>query len=252
MQNLRIVTWNIKNSYFKMSKNEEKAKAVVGLLDTYQPDFLALQEVNPMLAREIQKRLSELNDYQIATTYKDTKNPVSNLRIEYNMIISKLTPETASVTHSLPFLPKGFHLLKDAVSIRKRNVTSQTFDGNIVVDNTHLAPTEKETELNKRQLDQVASVVESQKTLGSDVILAGNLNSKPTEQNMIDFAEKMSDIGMQIIENPHNTYKGHTDHQPVDYLAVPSDWEVEKVETIDCDSQYSSHNPVIVDVTRKR
>ncbi len=252
MQNLRIATWNIKNSYFKMSKNVEKAKAVVGLLDTYQLDFLALQEVNPMLAREIQKRLSELDDYQITTTYRDTKNPISNLRIEYNMIISRLTPETTSVVQSLPFLPKGFHLLKDAISIRKRNVTSQTFDDSIIVDNTHLAPAEKETELNKRQLNQVASIVESQKALGNDVILAGNLNSKPTEQNMIDFTKKMADIGMQIVENPHNTYKGHTDHQPVDYLAVPSNWKVEKVETIDCDSQYSSHNPVIADVTRKR
>lgn len=250
MENLKVSTWNIKNSYFNLKRNESKASAVIQLLEEENLDILTLQEVNPLLAKIIEEKLNKMeSDYKITSTYSKTKNPIKNLRVEYNVIISRLKPISKSTSQGLPYLPVGFHLIKNIFSIRKRNIVSQTLENGIVVDTTHLDHAVEE--LGKRQMDEVISMIGNEKHQDCDVILTGNLNKKPTQQNMIDFTQRLSQMGMQVVENPHKTYIGHNEEQPVDYIIVPKDYQIESVETLDNYDDISSHRPVVVE-TRKR
>lgn len=254
MRNLRIATWNIKNSYFALSKNESKAKAVVQLLETQDLDILALQEVNPLLARKIEENLKKMQvasdngSYQITSTHQRTCNPVKNLRVEYNIIISRIRPVLDSTTESLSSNPKGIKRFM-FWERRNRNMVTQVLENNLAVNVTHLDHTS--LELGKRQMTEVANFVHNQREDGYDVILAGNLNRKPTEQNMVDFANELSKDDMKVVENPHKTYIGHQEEQPVDYVIVPGDWQVTSAETLGEYDEYSSHRPVVVE-TKKR
>lgn len=256
MENLRIATWNIKNSYFNIQKNEIKAASVIQLLKNENLDILTLQEVNPLLARKIEEKLRKLDkEYQITSNYEKTSNPIKNLRIEHNVIISRLEPISSSHIVPLSYKPKGFAFVKNIASIRKRDVTYQclhTPDSlpDVLVEVTHLDHAVEE--LGKRQMGELAKLTSYHNSFEDyDTILTGNLNRKPLEQNMMDFTKQLSDIGMKVIENPHKTYVGHTDEQPVDYIIVPEPWEVESLKTLEDYDDISSHRPVVVE-TRKR
>lgn len=254
MKNLRIATWNIKNSYFALKKNELKAKAVVQLLRSENLDILALQEVNPLLAIKIEENLRKIEmtssntTYQVTSTYQRTNNPIKNLRVEYNMIISKMNPILDSTTESLSSSPKGIKKFK-FWERRNRNMITQVFENNLAIDVTHLDHTSEE--LGKRQMTEVANFVHNQVEEGYNVILTGNLNRKPMEQNMIDFTSELSNSDMKVVENLHKTYIGHQEEQPVDYVIVPNDWQIDSVKTLEEYDEYSSHRPVVVE-TRKR
>lgn len=254
MKNLRIATWNIKNSYFVLKKNELKAKAIVQLLETQNLDILTLQEVNPLLARKIDKNLKKMEitynntSYQITSTYQRINNPIRNLRVEYNMIISKMNPILDSTTKSLSSSPKGIKKFK-FWERRNRNIVTQFFGNNLVIDVTHLDHTSEE--LGKRQMTEVTNFVHEQRKAGNDVILTGNLNRKPIEQNMVDFTSELSKSDMKVVENLHKTYIGHQDEQPVDYIIVSDDWQVNSVETLLEYDEYSSHRPVVVETRKK-
>lgn len=251
MENLKIGTWNIKNSYsFFSLKNDVKADAVLRFLKIGDLDILALQEVSPLLAVKIEEKLKGLNKgYQITSAYNKTINPIKNLRVEYNMIISRLTPTSLSIKDSLPSIPRGFRFVKNLFDIRKRNIVSQVFENEIIVSNTHLD--HKFEDINHKQLEEVKNLIELQSIYGHETILIGNLNVKPIDENMINFTKELSKLGMKVVENNNNTYNGHTDNLPVDYVAVPKNWEIEKVSTINCSSEISSHNPVFVKVRKK-
>lgn len=247
MTTLKIGTWDIKNSYFNIRKNDLKAAAVNQLLRNQDLDILALQEVNPLLARKIERNLKLLNEkYQVTTTYEKTLNPIKNLRVEYNMIISKMEPILISATEALSSTPKGIKKFM-FWERRKRNVVTQILEKDLIVDVTHLDHTSEE--LGRRQMNEVVDLTKKQREAGYNVILAGNLNKKPSESNMIEFSEQLSEVGMQIVENNNKTYIGHTDEQPVDYVIIPTDWEVESIETLKDYGDISSHRPVVVEAT---
>lgn len=251
MRNLKIGTWNIKNSYFNIKKNETKADAVIQLLDTQDLDILTLQEVNPILARKIEENLKIVSsEYKINSNYRKSINPISNLRIEYDLIISRLQPIASSSKCKLPFIPKKFKL-DQLTSIRKRYLTTQSFfeENSFYVNTTHLDFAFDE--LNQRQMQEVFNQIENQRKYHSLSILTGNLNRQPQDKNMVNFKQQLAEVGMQVVENPHKTYLGHTEEQPVDYVIIPNDWDTLSVETLDAYDDISSHRPVIVE-TKKR
>jgi len=247
MANLRIATWNIKNSYLRLDKNKTKLEGITGLLEVYEPDFLALQEVNPMLATKIDKGLKEIgSEYRITTDYEKSKNLIKNLKIEFNIIISKLGKKSESYLNQLYSEPTRFKLL-DFVKPCTKFETNQLFENNLLLSTTNL---DLEDELRKKQLREILSILKVG-SINYDTIFMGTLNSQPIEPHMIEFTEKLNDIGMKIVENPHKTYKYDYYKQPIDYIIVPNSWEIEEVKTLNTDIEISSHNPVIVDVKRR-
>lgn len=253
MATLKIGTWNIKNSYFNLSKNEKKAAAITELLDEEDLDILALQEVNPHLAAKIDEKLKKQgHEYRLITRYKKSK--IKNLRVEYNMIISKNYAHTINEPIKLSSIPQGFNSIKRFTSIRERNINFQCIitpesKPSVLIGVTHLEHTNEE--LVNSQMDEVVNLTNSQMQTnkGLNTILAGNFNRKPTEKSMIRFTEQLSELGLQVVENQHNTYINHEDNQPVDYIVVPNDWEIDSVKTITSYDKISSHRPVIVEAS---
>lgn len=249
MQNLRIATWNIKNNYFNISKTELKAASIVQLLKEEKVDILTLQEVNPLLARRIKEKLCDLKDnYKITTNYTKITNSIKNLRIEDNMIISRLVAEKTA-TLNLPWIPKGLKKFK-FFELQKYDMKMTVFSDNLIVNTTYL--NHSSTELGKQQMDNINNWLHIEKeTEQKEIILTGTLNRKPNEENMIYMAEQLANNGLKIIDNPNNTYIGQTDNQPIDYIIIPDNWEVKSINTLDDYLDVSSHLPVLSEVKRK-
>lgn len=254
MVNLNIGTWDIKNSYLAVNRNEAKVNAIIDLLESEELNILGLQEVNPLLAQMLAKRLEELdNGYYISSSFEQTLNPVKNLRIEYNLIVSNLQSVTNSKIIELPSKPMEIRGIDDILSIRKRNATHQLFrfdSGIFDFYNTHLA--HNDLGLNDCQFDTLYnSLLGSQIMKRRDTILVGNLNVKADGNWMKYYAKMLDKINLQVVKNDNRTYKGHTDNQPVDYIIVPSIYKIDSVECIDDYSEkISTHNPVIAKIRK--
>lgn len=234
MENLRIATWNIGNSYFRLWENNRKVNYVIGLLEIYQPDILSLQELSPIVVKKINKRLVESgSQYKITAGYEKSINPIKNLMVTNNIVISNLLPVTKSI------IPLS----------HKHNLVSQILDGNISINNTSLDNTNDM--LNKVQMNKVIRNLRVKVDRNFDTILTATLNKKPIEFNMFDFNRKLNDIELKVVENRHSTYKGHSDIYPIDYVIIPDSWEIENVQTLNADFEFTSHYPVIVDVKRR-
>lgn len=247
MENLRIATWDIKNSYFKLWENNIKAACVTQLLTQHNLDVLALQEVNPVLARKIEENLRKLDKgYSITTSHKKVGiNVVSNLSIEENIIISRLTPISSSYDTELPIHIK----LTNPNTMRRRHLVGQEFEGNIYINNTHLDYVDNE--VSECQMVEIIEELETQCIYNKESFLVGNLNKQPSETNMQQLTDILStDIGMQVVENPHRTYINHEKDEPVDYVVIPSTWEATSVETVEGYETISTHRPVVVEARR--
>ncbi len=247
MESLKIGTWNIKNSYVNLCKNNIKSSSVIQLLNENVLDILALQEVNPLLARKIERKLVG-SSYQITSLYEKPWSPIKNLSVEYNMIISRMTSYFNNNTITLPSESKDIHRFK-FWNHRMRNIVIQAFENQLVINVTHLdfAP----SALNRLQLDAILQIVKSQKKALRTTILAGNLNQKPNERNMREFMEELSQNGMKVLDNPHKTFIGHLEDQPVDYIIVPEDWHIVSVKTVEDYDEVSTHRPVVAELIKR-
>lgn len=264
MESLKIGTWNIKNSYFNIKKNKVKAKAVVELINKEELDVLTLQEVNPLLARKIEKELKKRNKkvnspwhngYHITSSCSKTLFPIANLVIEQNIIISKFEEISYSEKKNLPFLPKGFELLKNLPAIRPRHTTEQdlnitTTDDdyvNIRIVTTHLD--HASDELNATQLDRIYNNLKDD---GTPTFITGNLNSKVSNPNIYFFEKLLLEEGITLVRTKGKTYIGHTDDEPVDYIAVPNDYSIVDAKVVNGYEEVSSHKPVVVETYHKK
>lgn len=250
MENLRISTWNIKSSCFRLSKNYLKAAAVIQLLNDCQLDILALQGVNSLLAKRIEENLQKLGStYQINSSYQKTCNPIKNLRVQYNMIISRFP---SSLNNTTIFLPSGLSRTKQFKfwKLRKQNMVIQVLQNGLIMNVTNLNHTPDE--LWKQQMDEVMDIISSQKrVIGHDSILMGNLNKTPIEKKMIEISEELAENCMQILENSHKTNICYSVELPVDYIIVPENWQVKSVKTLENYDDISTHRPIVAKVKKR-
>jgi len=249
MKNLKIATWNIGNEKFDLSKNDRKINSIINMLIFGDLDVLSLQEVNPLMVGRIEERLKSLKgEYTITTSTKKYLNPVSNLIVENNIIISRLKPSSVSVDTELSTV-SNFSLQK----YNKTKLVAQIFDfeeEKLAVNVTHLSEDDKS--IRGQQFNEIIEEIDIEKLFIDDIILMGKLNSKLSELNMAYFSKRLNDYGLMIIDNPYNTIIGDTDNQPVDYIVVPKTWEVEwsglyagSIVKVD------KHFPVVASITKK-
>ena len=248
MKNLKIGTWNIKNSYFKIEENAFKNYCIGELLRSEDLDILCLQEVNFDLLEKIKKSLKR-TDYSVPTIDKPYKLGFRNVITEKNVIITRLNHEYWNEDNNLPYLPKKFSL-KTIPTIRERNITRLGLGKeNLMVFNTHLDYAVDE--LGKRQMDEVIRFLGIMRGFYErDFILMGNLNSKPNHLNMLNFTEELEDFNMKVLNVSTNTYNNHDDNLPVDYIIVPNSYMVDELKTVNNFEKASSHYPVIAKVKR--
>lgn len=252
MKTLNIGTWNIKNSYLDTSFNDTKVMAIIDLLESEYLNILGLQGINPLLASKLEEKLAErCKGYKITSSYKKSVNPINNLKVEYNMIIS-----------NLPFYKdKKMKLVSDVKTenkknIKLRNLTSQTFiagNDEIIFNNTCLES--KDMDLNFWQCKQVywKMLGDIYDDINVQSILVGNLNVFPDSKLMEDeYLNYFDNLGLKVVDNPNRTCKFHRLNQPIDYIIVPKEYEV---ASVNCPDYYtekvSTHNPIFVKVKIK-
>lgn len=244
IKNIKIGTWNVENSCYNLKANDKKVNAVINLLLLEDLDILALQEVNPLLAKKIEDRLKYLRDgYTISTPIKKTLNPISNLKVENNIIISRLTPGSVGVNTSLSVRSKGFSLAKD---FNKESLVTQIFnieDKKIILNVTNLGHSNEE--LRGRQMYKIIEEINLESVFSNDIILMGNL-SKLDNFDITYYTERLSDYGLQIIES-----NNEDNNKLANYIIMPKDWEMENAMIVDYGfNKISSHSPVIVEITK--
>jgi len=253
MVNLNIGTWNIKNSYILINRNEYKLDAIIDLLENGKLNIIGLQEVNPFLARKLYDKLKKLdNGYNISSYFQRTLNPIKNLRVEYNLIISNLHGIGASKNIDLPSWSK-IEEINSILNIRNRNAVHRLFSINeSTVDFYNTCFTYNDLNLNKMEFDVLyTELSRSQIFNRRDTILVGNLNVPANSAHMEYYSSWLSKIHMKVIKNDNRTYKEHKENQPVDYIIVPTTYIVDSVECIDDYSEkISTHNPVIVKIRK--
>ncbi|MDD6224359.1 MAG: hypothetical protein PUB18_05095 [bacterium] len=231
MNTLKVATWNIENFHLN-NNNIGKSCAIINLLTDEGIDILALQAVNPLLVEEITKRLERRkNGYAITTPHKKYINPIKNISVEYNVIVSKLDKMTQG-RHDM--LPK-FELCK------KRNITWQMLEDNVILNIANIDPNTSKSR--RRQLDEVIKLIEKQTKYGSfDACFAGTINESLTEENMSRFQKKIAARNMQMVTL--------SDHRSTDAIVLAKNWQVESVKVIDQYDIVSSHRPMIVKVRK--
>ena len=245
MENLSICTWNIKNSYIKLSENKSKVAGLMYLLGLEKPDIVSLQEVNRELFSDIKKALKkEMPDYKIYPNIKKTQLTFNNVIDEFNPII---THEKVAGTGNfkLPSIPNEI-----SFDIHLRRINEIAFENsNTFILNTHLE--HKIDELNYRQLKRVSDRIMYLKAHyeNPDIIITGNLNKFPTHSNILSWKRNdLNDFGLKILELNKATYTGHTGNQPVDYIIVPNSYKLEDIKILKQLDGASSHLPVLAKV----
>ena len=252
MKNLVIGTWNVDNSYLLTNRNNYKIDVILELLDSGEIDILALQEVNPLLASKLDKRLEKSDlGYVITSRYDKTKRPIKKVTSEENIIISKL-PYLKSKNIELPFFPNDIEKLSDLLEIKDRSVTCQDFiigSGNLRVYNTRLNKVDET--LNMEQFDVVYDkLVRDHLFDKKESILLGTLNVNSKSYNMDYYSTLLSNINMKIVGNSYRTYKGKS-NETLDYIIIPDSYEVDRVLCCDTyDRKISAHNPLIVKIKK--
>ena len=255
MENLNIASWNVKNSYFNLSKNSAKVDAIVDLLEKENLDILGLQEVNYALADDITNRLNELNNgYRFIYNYsKQSRNKINDVCVEINPFIARRSDKFcfANGKELNSFIPKlsGIDLIKPMPSIRKRSVGKYvSLNQRMEMYNVHLDFYSEE--LATRQMEELLKMVGTSASCEPNYnrFLMGTFNWKPTDENMTDFLKKIESLKLKSIELNEVTYASHQDNLPVDYIMVPEDNIVDEVKVSHDYSEASSHYPVIAKV----
>lgn len=203
--NLKIGTWDIND--IKLSDVD----FITNLLINEELDVLTLQQVNFDLINKIEKELD--NDYFITSQYRRCLNPINNLRIKHDIIISKLVPVEDSYIKKIPNSKLTYQMLKPA----------------LFVYTTHSINT-------KEQLNSILDSFKELEMVSAISVLTGSINLEYSDPNMIYFIEKLKQFNLRIISN--NCF---------DYMIVPNSWSIEESKVLDIDT----YRPVITKVKRK-
>ena len=246
MSSIRIGTWNIKNNYFNLRKNDRKIVAIKELLNRTNLDVLALQDVSGILLDKLEKEL-ELCHYHL-DRYLYLNNPMMPTPFEiHNVVIIKdsfinntdvLKLKTLSPTASILDVPALKHKYVSKVYIQDEK------DKNIAFD------------LYNVNLDERVNVVETQlESLGESLnkknpmIVMGSLNISSTSIEMAQFRYKFLNKKMlTTIDVSTKTYKYNEEDEATDHIIIPNWYKVEDVNVVEDYSNVSSHYPVVAKI----
>ena len=206
--NLKIGSWDIND--IKLNDVD----FITNLLTDEDLDVLTIQQVSFDLINRIQKELG--NVYSITSQYKRCLNPINNLRIKHDIIISKLDPVEESHIKKIPNSKLTFQMLKPA----------------LFVYTTHSINT-------KEQLNSILNSFKELEMVSAISVLTGSINLEYSDPNMQYFIEKLKQFRLKVVDN--NCF---------DYMIVPNSWNVEESKVLDI-NLVNTHNPIITKVKRK-
>ena len=244
MNTINIGTWNIKNSYFSLNKNDKKIEAIKELLIVNDLDVLALQEVNGVLLSKLEKDLGLC--YYHLDRYLYNNYPIMPTVIEeHNITIIKDNFLNATEVFKLKNISKNTRI-SDIGGLRPRYV-SKTFikdekDSKTVFNlyNTRLDSRNNNLDM---QIDSLASVL-NQNEENIPMVVVGNLNMMPSTFKMSKFKHRcLNNHNLKLANVDGKTHREYD--EPIDYIIVPNEYEIEDARVISEIDSVSDHYPVL-------
>lgn len=237
-QELTVMTYNIYHGEHAAHPGESNLEDVAAVINEYQPDLVALQEVDSMTQRSARLHPGVSVDQTKELARMTRMHGYFGKAMDFDGggygegILSRF-PADASV-HSLP-VPEGGE---------DRSLITIEFsvDGNnLVFGGTHLC---HESEVNR--LAQVNAICKITSAEENPAILGGDFNFEPEStpyHSMLDCFTDAAATGM-----PRATYPAGKPERRIDYVFVSPEkgWKIKNVQVIDVAA--SDHLPVLVDL----
>lgn len=254
----------------------KNTNGVVGFLETQQPDFILLQEVDSSSTRshhvnqkEMISAAFNLYDSSYAVNFDSAflaypLNDFHGKSLSGLLTLSKYQIDS-SIRRSLPVdnsFPTKFFDLDRAFSVQRFPINNKEF----VLVNMHMSAYDQGGKIREKQLKMVNDFLADEKIKGNYVIIGGDYNhtlletSFPTQQKRPDWVfdlrnENLTE-GYHIVSSDNAPTCRSTDlpyTKGVNYSVVLDGFifsdniKVESITNIDLDFEYSDHNPAKVE-----
>ncbi|MFO8000859.1 MAG: endonuclease/exonuclease/phosphatase family protein [Marinilabilia sp.] len=236
-QELTVMTYNIYHGEHAEHAGESNLEEVAAVINEYQPDLVALQEVDSMTQRSASlqqgcpvDQVKELAGMTGMYGYFGKTMDFDNGGYGSGILSRK---QGDLDVHRLPVRsgdePRGLMILAFEI------------DGhNILFASTHLSHESAKTRI--MQADAICQIFEKKEL---PVILGGDFNFNPRSEpyNVLLNCFKDTSDGE---EEPKSTFPSDTPERRIDYVFASEDrnWRVKDVKVIDC--EVSDHLPVLV------
>lgn len=235
---ITLMTYNIYHGENPYSPGKSNIKEIADLIIKFQPDLIALQEVDSMTNRTKNFNPERKLDVVLELGKLTGMTPFFAKAIDFSEggygegILSRL-PVTFSA-YSLP-TPKGGEGRSLAIAnVDLGNGKTITFAG------THLCH-----EYAENRTAQVVAIKNILSEFGSAMVLTGDFNFTSEEIGYTILSEEFIDAALEY-GNPKDTYSSKEPTIRIDYfwLGNATDWEILSVEVLDV--ELSDHKPVLV------
>lgn len=237
MENLKIATWNIENNKSKTKKDLYKINAIFDLLQVERVDIIALQNVNLLLAENLEYNFFRKSSiYNLIYNYTNLKNVFyfKKYKIETNPFI---TSYKEAFGYGMEINPS----FKDDQKYIGRLSIQPFFDG-ISFLNTRLV--DSDIDLNKAQIKEVLKKTYEAEKIYTDLnyhklFVCGDFGYTKDNDNIKYLIENMKKFNLKLV---------NTDEDVTDYLFVPNGCFIEEAHFSKAYSDISSHYPIIAKI----
>jgi len=236
-QRITVLTWNIYHGESHYQPGTSNLEAIARIINEYQPDLVALQEVDNQTQRTADFNQGVRKDLVQELAALTGMHGYFGKAMDYDGggygegILSRQPANP--IIHPLP-IPQGGeprvllsiqHILPDGRSI--------TFAG------THLCH-----EFEANQMAQIKAITRFMDKTGGPVVLAGDFNFTPEHAPYAIINNTMHDAAL-IYGTTEATWPYHAPAERLDYIFVDktSQWQVKDIKLIDTDA--SDHFPVL-------
>jgi len=242
-QEIKVMTYNIYHGEQRYSLGKSNLEQVAVVINKYQPDFVALQEVDSMtnrtatfnegikkdLVQELAKMTNMYGFFGKAINYSEGG---------YGEGILSRFPVKA-VKYNLP-IPKGGE-------VRALLIIEHTFSNGqeLIFAGTHLCH-----EFAENRLAQSKAICDILKNYDNPIIMGGDFNFRPDTEPYQVITKCFNDAAV-MKGDPQNTISYENPRARIDYIFVSNknEWIIKDVEVIPVNP--SDHMPVLVTLELK-
>jgi len=238
IQEIKILTWNMYHGEQHYRPGESNLEDIARIINEYQPDVVAFQEVDNMTTRTEDFNHGVRKDLVQELAAMTGMHGYFAKAMDYaeggygEGMLSRYPAEPS--IHPLPIPQGGEPRVLIAITPQFPDGRSFTFAG------THLCH-----EFESNRMAQVEAIVELVTTQKTPMVVAGDFNFSPDDAPYAVIGHAMDDAAV-VAGNAAPTWPYHAPEQRLDYVFVDKQnrWAVKQVTRIESDA--SDHFPVLV------
>jgi len=236
-QRITVLTWNLYHGEHHYAPGTSNLDAIARIINEYQPDIVAFQEVDQLTLRTAGFNHGKRKDLMQELAAKTGMHGYFAQAMEYDGggygegILSRQA--ATPVITALPSPRGGEPRVLVSVDYTLLDGRTFTFAG------THLCH-----EFEDNRIAQIAAISGVVKASERPVLVAGDFNFNPGEAPYLAFTGSMEDSAL-VHGTPTLTWPYHAPEERLDYIFADkrSHWQIKDVRLIDSDA--SDHFPLL-------